>query len=104
MNKLLCAMLVAGLGMAGSAWADEGADLAKKSGCLGCHAVDKKMTGPAYKDVAAKYKGDKKAEAALFDKVRSGGSGVWGKIAMPAQTKASDAELKTIIRWVLSQK
>lgn len=77
--------------------------LAQKSGCLACHSVEKKVLGPAYKDVAAKYKGDKGAEARLIAKVKAGGSGVWGPIPMPANSpQVKDADITTIVEWVLS--
>lgn len=77
--------------------------LAQKNGCLACHGVDKKILGPAYKDVAAKYKGNKEAEAKLIDKVKKGGSGVWGPMPMPANSpKVSDDDIKTLVEWVLS--
>ena len=88
---------------AGNASAVDPADLAKKSGCLACHAVDKKLVGPAYKDVAAKYKGDKTAEAKLVEKVKKGGSGVWGAVPMPPNTLVKDDDIKTLVKWVLSQ-
>lgn len=77
--------------------------LAQKGGCVACHAIDKKMVGPAYKDVADKYKGQKDVAAKLFDKVRHGGTGVWGTIPMPATgpDKLSDGDLKAVIEWVL---
>lgn len=77
--------------------------MAGKAGCLACHAKDKKIVGPAFKDVAAKYKDHKEAEGALFDKVRKGGSGNWGPIPMSANPpeKISDADLKTVIGWIL---
>jgi cytochrome c len=77
--------------------------LAKKYMCLTCHTVDKKLVGPAYHDVAVKYKGDKGAEARLFDKVKKGGVGVWGQIPMPPNDKVPDADLKTLVKWVLSR-
>lgn len=77
-------------------------ELAKKSGCAACHAADKKIVGPAWHDVAAKYKGDAKAPDTLAAKVRAGGKGNWGNVPMPPQTKVSDADLKTLIAWVLS--
>lgn len=83
--------------------APNGLALAGKYNCLACHAADHKIVGPAYKDVAAKYKGDKGAVAKLMAKVKAGGSGVWGPVPMPAQ-QVSDADLKVIIDWVLSQK
>jgi cytochrome c len=78
-------------------------ELAKKYMCLTCHTVDKKLVGPAYHDVAVKYKGDKGAEARLVDKVKKGGVGVWGQIPMPPNDKVPDADLKTLVKWVLSK-
>jgi cytochrome c len=78
-------------------------ELAKKYMCLTCHTVDKKLVGPAYHDVAVKYKGDKGAEAKLVDKVKKGGVGVWGQIPMPPNDKVPDADLKTLVKWVLSK-
>jgi len=78
--------------------------IVKKARCVACHAVDQKRVGPAYKEVAAKYKGDSKAAAILFDKVRHGGSGNWGQVPMiphPAD-KISDDDLKAAIAWILS--
>ena len=95
------------LGLAGAlaaapALANE--ELAKKQGCFACHAVDKKLVGPSYKDVAAKYRADKGAEAKLFDKVKKGGTGVWGTVPMPPNAHVPDADIKTLVKWVLSQK
>ncbi len=78
--------------------------LAKKNGCLVCHAVDKKVVGPAWKDVAAKYRGDAGAEARLMDKIAKGGSGVWGSIAMPPNPKLSEADRQALAKFVLSLK
>ena len=78
--------------------------LAKKHACFACHATDKKMVGPAYKDVAAKYRGDKGAEAKLFDKVKKGGTGVWGQVPMPPNAAVPDADIHTLVKWILSQK
>ncbi len=84
--------------------ADESA-LAGKSGCLACHAVDKKIVGPAYKDVAKKYAGDKGAEAKLVEKVKKGGQGVWGDIPMPPNSPmVKDADIKKLVDWILSLK
>ncbi|BBB65553.1 cytochrome c-551 [Undibacterium sp. YM2] len=88
--------------VSGSAWAN--ADLAKAKNCMACHAVDNKVVGPAFKDVAKKYAGDKTAEAKLVQKVLKGGSGVWGAVAMPPNAQVSDAEAKTLVKWVLSLK
>lgn len=103
MKKTLIAAVLLGL-VAPAAMAASGADLAKKNNCLACHAVDHKVVGPAYKDVAAKYKGDKGAEAKLIAKVKKGGSGNWGSVPMPPNPQVSDADLKTIIQWVLASK
>ena len=78
--------------------------LAKKHNCLACHAVDKKVVGPAYKDVAAKYRGDKTAEAKLVEKVKKGGVGVWGQVPMPPNAAVPDADVKALVKWILSQK
>jgi cytochrome c len=97
----LIAAAAAALLAAGSAAANE--ELAKKSGCLACHAVDKKVLGPSYKDIAAKYKGQKDAEAKLIEKVKKGGSGVWGQIPMPPNAAVKDEDIKTLVKWVLAR-
>lgn len=104
MKAFLMAIAAAGsLMVAAQASADANVDLAQKSGCLACHGVDKKILGPAYKDVAAKYKGNKEAEAKLIAKVKAGGSGVWGPMPMPANSpRVSDADITTLVKWVLS--
>ena len=79
-------------------------ELAKKYMCLTCHTVDKKLVGPSYHDVAAKYKGDKGAEAKLVDKVKKGGVGVWGQIPMPPNDKVPDADVRALTKWILSTK
>lgn len=79
-------------------------ELAKKHMCLTCHTLDKKLVGPSYHDVAAKYKGDKGAEAKLFDKVKKGGVGTWGQIPMPPNEKVPDADVKALVKWILSTK
>ena len=86
-----------------AAAADE-SELAAKSGCLACHSVDKKIVGPAYKDVARKYAGDKGAEAKLIDKVKKGGVGVWGNdVPMPPNSPlVKDADIKKLVDWILS--
>ena len=80
------------------------ADLAKAKNCMACHAVATKLVGPAYKDVAAKYAGQKDAEEKLVGKVLKGGSGAWGAVPMPANPQVSDAEARTLVKWVLAQK
>ena len=83
--------------------ADESA-LAASKNCLACHNVDRKIVGPAYKDVAKKYAGNPKAVEMLLSKVMKGGSGVWGPVPMPANTQINEAEAKRLIAWVLSLK
>jgi cytochrome c len=78
-------------------------ELAKKHACFACHALDKKLVGPSYKDVAAKYKGDKGAEARLFDKVKKGSQGTWGQVPMPPNAAVPDGDVRTLVKWILSQ-
>lgn len=99
-NLLLAALLVA----AAPAWAQSGADLAAKKNCLACHQTDKKLVGPSYKAIAAKYAGDKGAADMLATKIVKGGSGVWGPVPMPANPQVSDAEARQLAAWVLSLK
>ena len=80
------------------------ADLAKAKNCMACHAVNNKVVGPAYKEVAAKYAGQVDAEDKLTQKVLKGGSGVWGAVPMPANNQVSEAEARTLVKWVLSLK
>jgi cytochrome c len=80
------------------------ADLAQKKNCMACHAVDKKLIGPGYKEVAAKYAGQKDAADKLAQKILKGGSGVWGQVPMPANPQVSEAEAKQLATWVLSVK
>jgi cytochrome c len=84
------------------AWADLA--LATSKNCMACHATDKKLVGPAYKDVATKYAGDKTAADKLATKIQKGGAGVWGPVPMPANTQVNDAEAKKLAAWVLSIK
>ncbi|MGV8933956.1 MAG: c-type cytochrome [Gallionellaceae bacterium] len=79
-----------------------GQALAQKSGCMACHTVDKKLVGPALKDIAKKYKGNKQAEAMLITKVTKGGSGVWGTMAMPPNPAVKPADMKKLVEWVLA--
>ena len=92
------------LGLAGTGVAMADAALAQKNGCLACHQVDKKVVGPAYKDVAAKYKGDAGAAAKLAEKVKKGGSGVWGPVPMPPNANVKDDDIKTMVAYVLTLK
>jgi cytochrome c len=80
------------------------ADLAKAKNCMACHSVSSKVVGPAFKDVAAKYAGQKDAEDKLTRKVLKGGSGVWGAVPMPANAQVNEAEARTLVKWVLSLK
>jgi len=106
MKKIVIAVAVmagALLGGAVNAAPDAAAakQLAQKYNCLACHAVDKKLVGPAYVEVAKKYKGDKSAEDKLIGKVKNGGSGVWGTIPMPPNN-VPDADIKTLVEWIIS--
>jgi len=95
-----CALLgVPAVGVA----ATDAAPLAAKYNCTACHAADKKIVGPSYKEVAAKYAGDSGAAAKLQQKVKNGGSGVWGAIPMPPNN-VPDADLKTLVEWILATK
>jgi cytochrome c len=102
MKRLAFAALATLSIVAAPALANE--ELAKKHACTACHSIDKKLVGPAYKDVAAKYRGNAKAEAMLVDKVKKGGVGVWGQVPMPPNTQVPDADVKTLVKWVLSLK
>jgi len=101
MKKLLAVALFSTF-FCGSAFAQ--LELAKQKNCLACHSVDKKVLGPSYKDVAAKYAKDPDAEARLVKKVREGGTGVWGKNVMPANPKVTEAEAQSLVKWILSLK
>lgn len=83
--------------------AKAGEALAKSSGCLACHTVDKKLVGPSYQEIAERYRKDR-AEARLIQKVKAGGKGVWGDIPMPPNAHVKDADIKTIVQWILSIK
>lgn len=101
MKAIIVAVMAAGVVMAGQVQADEA--LAKAKNCMACHQIDKKVVGPSYKDVAAKYKGDAKAPAMLAEKVIKGGSGTWGPTPMPPNGVTPD-EAKKLVAWVLAQK
>ena len=87
--------------LAAPAMADEA--LAKAKNCMACHAVDKKLVGPSYKDVAKKYKGQKDAAATLQKSVKGGSSGKWGPMPMPPNGAVPDADVKKLVDWILSQ-
>jgi len=79
-------------------------DMLKKYACLSCHAVDKKLVGPAYKEVAAKYRGQAGAEKLLAEKIKKGGVGTWGQIPMPPNAAVPDGDVNAMVKWVLAQK
>ncbi len=95
------AMLAAGAAQASD---DDAKKLLQKSGCTACHSEDKKLVGPAYKDVAAKYKGDAAAAGKLAEKVKKGGSGVWGPVPMPPNANVKEDDIKTMVAYVLTLK
>ena len=101
--KFVAASLTA-LALIGSSSVMANEELAKQKACLACHQVAAKLVGPAYKDVAAKYKDDKGAEAKLAAKIRAGGVGVWGQVPMPANPAVNEAEAKTLAKWILAMK
>jgi cytochrome c len=101
--KFTPAMLLA-LATAATAPAFANADLAQKKNCMACHAVDKKVVGPAYKEVAAKYAGQKDAVDKLAQKVVKGGAGVWGPVPMPANAQVTEAEAKQLVQWIMTLK
>ncbi len=99
--KIIATALIAASVMV-SAPAMANLDLAKKSNCMACHTVNKKLVGPAYKDVAAKYAGNKTAVKDLSAKVKAGGKGVWGEIPMPPNAAVKDADIETLVKWILA--
>lgn len=108
MKVALASILVGTALAAGSAQAalDNAAAeaLMRKDGCAACHSVDKKIVGPSYIEVAAKYKGNAAAPAMLMKKVKEGGSGVWGPVPMPPNVTTSDADIKNLVDWILTLK
>ena len=98
-HPLLFAWLSATLSL--PAMADQA--LATSRNCMSCHSIDKKILGPAYKDIAAKYRGDKTAPAVLAAKIRQGGGGVWGVVKMPSNPQVTEAEAQKLAAWVLGQ-
>jgi cytochrome c len=108
MRLAIVALAGATLALAGSAQAvlDNAAAeaLMKKNNCAACHQIDKKVVGPSYVEVAAKYKGDKDAVAKLTKKVKEGGSGVWGPVPMPPNATVSDADIKELVTWIMTLK
>ncbi|MBK8062665.1 MAG: c-type cytochrome [Betaproteobacteria bacterium] len=102
MKRIILSLALAGTALALPVQASE--ELAKKNNCLACHAIDKKLVGPSYKDIAAKYKSDKTAEAKLAEKIKKGGTGVWGQIPMPPNANVADADIKALVKWILATK
>jgi len=100
----VAAVLLTVIGLIGPMSSEASMELARSKNCIACHSVDKQVLGPAYKEVAAKYAGDKEALARLTKKVREGGVGVWGQIPMPANPQVTEAEAQTLAKWVLSLK
>jgi len=102
MKRILLAAFVATTFTSGAALAN--ADLAKAKNCMACHTADKKLVGPSFKEIAAKYGSDKDAIGKLAKKIREGGVGVWGQIPMPANPQVNEAEAQTLSKWVLATK
>ncbi|WP_312564556.1 c-type cytochrome [Comamonas sp.] len=90
------------LSVAAPAFADQA--LATSKNCMACHAVDKKLVGPSFKDVANRYASQSDATAKLASKIVKGGSGVWGPVPMPANNQVSEADAQKLAAWVLSLK
>ena len=101
MKRILIATALA-VSASAPAWADQA--LAQSKNCMACHSVDKKVVGPAFKDIAKKFGGQAGAADMLAQKIMKGSSGVWGPVPMPANTQVSEAEAKTLANWVLSLK
>ncbi|MBP0594562.1 c-type cytochrome [Paraburkholderia sp. LEh10] len=98
--------IAAVVALSSGAWAADtaprGLAIARNNACMGCHAVDRKLVGPSFQQVAERYKGNAGASALLARKVKDGGSGVWGAIPMPAHPAMSDADIRTVVDWVLA--
>ena len=103
MNRPLPTLLIAAACAMASVPAAADLALATAKNCMSCHHIDKKVVGPAYKDVADKYRGDKSAPARLESKIMEGGGGVWGVVKMPSNPQVNEAEAKKLVAWVLSQ-
>lgn len=101
MKSIVMSMIAAGLMVGGSAMATDMPDIARKNECNACHAIDKKVVGPAWMDVARKYKGDATAKARLTTKILKGGGGVWGAMPMPGNPKLSEADAAMLASFVL---
>jgi cytochrome c len=102
--KRFAIFLAAAVTVAASFPVSASEELAKKHACLACHASDKKLVGPSYKEVAAKYRNDAGAEAKLVDKVKKGSQGTWGQVPMPPNASVPDGDARALVKWILSQK
>ena len=103
MSRILSVLMPALMILAAPTAAQASLDMAKKNACMACHAVDKKVVGPAYKEVAKKYAG-KGVEATLVEHVMKGSKGVWGPVPMPANAQVNEADAKKLVAWILSLK
>jgi cytochrome c len=103
-SQQVAAILLMAIGLTSPVLSEASMDLARSKNCIACHSVDKQVLGPAYKEVAAKYAGDKEALARLTKKIREGGVGVWGQVPMPANPQVTEAEAQTLAKWVLGLK
>lgn len=95
-------MVLTAAGAAHAAETPRGLQIAQRNACLGCHAIDRKLVGPSFQQVASRYKGNTQAQTMLEHKVKDGGSGVWGAIPMPAHPAMSDDDIRTVVDWVLA--
>lgn len=102
MSRILFVLMPALMILAAPTAAQASLDMAKKNACMACHAVDKKLVGPAYQEVAKKYADQKEAAATLAASIRKGGSGKWGPVPMPAQAALSEADARTLAEWILA--
>jgi len=102
MKIVLVALAAIGILTAGNSTASE--KIAQSSGCMTCHTTDRKVIGPSFKEIAAKYRNDKSAEANLKKKIKAGGSGVWGTTPMPPNAHVKDDDIKAMVQWILTLK
>jgi len=102
-SVIVSIIAAAGLMVAGSVMAEDGAAMLKKGNCMGCHKMEGKLVGPGFLDVAKKYKGDATAQAKLETKVAKGGAGVWGTMPMPAMNNVKPEDIKGMVTYILSQ-
>lgn len=103
MKSIAIALGVAGAALLSTA-THASEELVRKHGCMACHTLDRKMVGPAFRDIATKYRDDKAAAPKLLEKVKKGGAGVWGPVPMPPHAQVPDADLQAVVKWLLSTK